>query len=1000
MNNKINPAPFINNKFLNSTPTPKKGCGIKLILLLTFGFFALSVSSSLAAYNYDLGRNCFTVQSNGDLTPNNLPANEICSIQESAKLRLDGGGAIRSIAGVNLNLIKVPYGQGGENAQYIKTVIQSTNSVDWSKFGNLTQDYGCARRGGGIQTIPSIPECDGHAGANPCVTPYLLGAQIYINTKTAMIRSCLPGSLAATRRGNIACALTFGTYGNIKTKNTFLTVGNFPDGSISGCGLKDPGAMSISSNIVPTSGETGDQAYRNGRREVADQGSFTINWTLSNPGANCTLSGKDATTLEDFSQSIKADAVAVDGSTGAITPAKGEYTFSVANEGIYRYTLSCYGVLDGKVSPERGTVPTDPITIYVGNIPADPEINFNAIESENLTKYTGVGANYQVPINMPVKLSWEVENAKSVKLWKQKTILDKKIILSTATVNNTAKPQTLNFEGTDTGGFYTFWLEAEGKFPEQKKASQKIIIYAKEAGKVAVPEGQFTADRTEIQKGEPVVLSWNISGASEININQGVGKVKNDGSATVNPDVTTTYTLTAKNIIANGPDTKKTVTIAVKAGEITSGLEITPFVPPADQEIIGVATSTKQTIDLKVNETDGPVTLSAPATFTLSWNLDTYCLATGSWLSVKTKAGNESVSLNKNGRYTYSLYCPGYGSDSVEINIVNSSNSGLLGGNGLLGGLGLGGSGTVSMPFAEASVSTDQINYSQNIRVIRGEPTDIYIKVDQDINSDGKTTRDSSGLWSELLSFGGYCLYNNNLIIDPPKFDGMVRDPETSGACNTKLGTFTFSDEPGTYKYGVFKLLQNDDKFSNISYINIIVENVPSPETAPVIDLKINGNDASEQVLGTPASFNVFWDVINATTCEASGSWSGSKNLSGIQSFVSSSKKDFIYTLTCAGQLGTTSKSITLRVAEAPVCSFTALPPSLNKTSAFVTESELSWKCDYADECSLSPNTTNATIKTYGSLRVSPAQTTNYILTCNNSDVFKSFEAKVEVISE
>ena len=258
-------------------------------------------------------------------------------------------------------------------------------------------------------------------------------------------------------------------------------------------------------------------------------------------------------------------------------------------------------------------------------------------------------------------------------------------------------------------------------------------------------------------------------------------------------------------------------------------------------------------------------------------------------------------------------------------------------------------------------------------------------------------TRDASGSWSELLSFGGYCLYNNSLVSGLPKFDGMIKDPENSEACNTKLGAFTFNDEPGTYKYGVFKLLQNDDKFSNISYINIIVENLPSPETAPVIDLKINGNDAAEQILGTPANFNVFWNVINASSCEASGSWSGSKDLSGLQNFISSSKKDFVYTLTCIGQLGTTAKSITLRVAEAPVCSFTALPPSLNKTSAFVTESELSWKCDYADECSLSPNAANAKIKTYGSLRVSPAQTTNYILTCNNSDVFKSFEAKVEV---
>jgi len=284
--------------------------------------------------------------------------------------------------------------------------------------------------------------------------------------------------------------------------------------------------------------------------------------------------------------------------------------------------------------------------------------------------------------------------------------------------------------------------------------------------------------------------------------------------------------------------------------------------------------------------------------------------------------------------------------------------------------------------------------------VIRGEPVNIYIKIDQDNDNDGKTTRDASGLWSDLISNSGYCLYNNDLVKGTPLFNGMIESPADAQSCNTKLGTFTFNDEPGTYQYGVFRILQNDQKFSNIANINIIVENPPTPTSAPVIDLKINGDDATEQILGTPASFNVSWSVTNADTCEASGSWSGAKDINGIQSFISSSKKDFIYTLTCTGELGVSAKSISLKVTEAPTCSFTALPPLINKQSAFVTDSQLSWKCDYTDECNLSPNTTNAIIKTYGSLRVSPTQTTNYILSCTNSDVSRSFEAKVEILNQ
>jgi hypothetical protein len=224
----------------------------------------------------------------------------------------------------------------------------------------------------------------------------------------------------------------------------------------------------------------------------------------------------------------------------------------------------------------------------------------------------------------------------------------------------------------------------------------------------------------------------------------------------------------------------------------------------------------------------------------------------------------------------------------------------------------------------------------------------------------------------------------------------MIASPDSIQSCDTKLGTFTFNDEPGTYQYGIFRMLQSDQKLSNISYINITVENPPALTSGPVIDLRINGNDAPEQILGTPASYNVSWNVANATTCEASGSWSGPEAMSGSQSFVSSVKKDFTYTLTCIGQLGTTVKSIALQVAESPACTFTALPPTISKQSAFVTQSELSWKCDYADTCSMEP-TVNTTIKTYGSVRVSPTQTTTYTLNCTNSSVSKAFEAKVTV---
>lgn len=972
---------MITNKIKLFIPSHKLLC--LGFLSLTFGLTFLFAQNSFAAYtndakiatdinNSDVTNKCGALGTTG-MSWNKYDQKQFCLFDKSNISKVLESNYI----GVTIENIKVPY-------SFAIALWKTINSAGptYPYPGNMAN---CEK-----ETFKRCPQTSTFIPISALSSTFTIPS-IFDSVKTEIIRSCLPGKITTTNTSDIyhlCCGISDHANTGFRAQADFDPK-NYKTWGYEGCGpLINSIGITVNKSENPKSK----------RIEVEIGEPFILSWSLSNPSAQCSIKGlnaNDPDPTKTLISQITAGEVVINVRTGEIVPKTGQIPFGNPQKGIYTYTIECSGVINGKESPVRDVVPQKSVKVYVGDIPADPGIKFDAIKSADLADFSGsAGANYQIPINRSFKLSWEITNAKSIKLWKQKTVLDKKIILSTKTINNIANPLTLNFEGTDTGGFYTFWLEAEGELPEQKTESRKIIIYAKEAGKVNVPEGQFAADKTEIKRDESVILSWNISGASEVSINQGIGKVQNDGSITVNPNITTAYTLTAKNPIAGDPDTKKTVTIVVKSEEIFAGEPITPFVAPADIEIEGMEKAAKPTIDLRVNGTDGPVTLSAPAKFTLSWNLDTYCLATGSWLSIKTQAGNESVSLNKNGKYTYSLSCPGYGTDSIIVNVVNSSNNGLFGRNGLLGGSGNGGN-AINMPTAEASVSTDGINYSQNIKVIKGEEADLYIK----INDGAKLSRDASGEWSGLMSNGGFCLYNNNLIKDKPLFNGMIESPESRESCNAKLGTFTFNDEPGTYKYGVFRMLQNDQKFSNISYINITIENPPAPTSGPVIDLKINGNDASEQVLGAPANFSVSWNAVNADTCEASGSWTGSKDMSGTQSFVSSSKKDFVYTLTCVGQLGTTAKSINLKVAEAPVCSFTALPPSINKMSSFITESELSWKCDYSDECDLSPNPANATIKTYGTLRVSPDQTTNYILTCANSNVSKSFEAKVEIIN-
>ena len=73
----------------------------------------------------------------------------------------------------------------------------------------------------------------------------------------------------------------------------------------------------------------------------------------------------------------------------------------------------------------------------------------------------------------------------------------------------------------------------------------------------------FTANPASITEGGSSTLSWAITGATAVSINQGIGTVALSGSITVSPIATTTYTLTATNGAGTITDT---VTVTVGKG--------------------------------------------------------------------------------------------------------------------------------------------------------------------------------------------------------------------------------------------------------------------------------------------------------------------------------------------------------------------------------------------------------------------------------------------------
>lgn len=150
-----------------------------------------------------------------------------------------------------------------------------------------------------------------------------------------------------------------------------------------------------------------------------------------------------------------------------------------------------------------------------------------------------------------------------------------------------------------------------------------------------------------------------------------------------------------------------------------------------------------------------------------------------------------------------------------------------------------------------------------------------------------------------------------------------------------------------------------------------------APSATPTLELS-----ASPTAIDYQGSSTVSWTTSNVSGCTASGGWSGSKSTSGSQSF-SSLTSDRTYTLSCTGDGGSVTQSVTVAVAPPPA---PALSLSADSTSvAYNGTSVLSWSSSDASSCSASGGW-SGTRGTSGAETVGPlTSNTGYTMTCTGS---------------
>ena len=83
----------------------------------------------------------------------------------------------------------------------------------------------------------------------------------------------------------------------------------------------------------------------------------------------------------------------------------------------------------------------------------------------------------------------------------------------------------------------------------------------------------------------------------------------------------------------------------------------------------------------------------------------------------------------------------------------------------------------------------------------------------------------------------------------------------------------------------------------------------PIQALAAVITSFVSGESSST----VGSSVDLTWASTNATSCSASGSWSGAKGVSGTESVQVNSAGNNSFVLTCNGEGGNSTKSVVVR---------------------------------------------------------------------------------------
>ena len=160
----------------------------------------------------------------------------------------------------------------------------------------------------------------------------------------------------------------------------------------------------------------------------------------------------------------------------------------------------------------------------------------------------------------------------------------------------------------------------------------------------------------------------------------------------------------------------------------------------------------------------------------------------------------------------------------------------------------------------------------------------------------------------------------------------------------------------------------------------------PAPAPAPPPPAPAVAIVASPAAVQLGSASTISWSSSNATSCTASGAWTGAKATSGTEGATPQAAGDASYSLTCTGDGGTASSATTVTVSAGPPAVPTATLTPGSSTVMVGSSTTLTWSSTGATGCTASDAWSGAKSAS-GTQTVTPAAlgASNYILTCTGA---------------